>query len=151
LCHILEDGSMADIRTVDQIATKWATVTPQRTADYEAGVRDPKGDWARATVAAEGAWTGGVQAAIQKKSFTKGVQKAGTSAWQQGSIEKGVPRWGPGVALGQDRYQTGFAPYREAIARTTLPPRFPRRDPRNLERVKAIVAALSAAKEAQGG
>jgi hypothetical protein len=141
---------MADIRTVDRIAQKWATVTPQRVADYEAGVRDPKTDWARATGAAADAWKGGVTAAMQKGSFAKGVAKAGTSTWQQGSIDKGVSRWGPGVALGQDKYQTGFAPYREAIARTVLPPRFPRRDPRNLDRVKAIVDALVRAKEAQG-
>ena len=137
---------MADIRTVDKIAEKWATVTPQRTADYEAGIRDPKADWQRATLAAADAWKGGVTAAIQAGSFSKGVSRAGTVKWQQGSIEKGLTRWGPGVALGQDAYQTGFAPYREAIARTTLPPRYPRRDPRNLERVKAITTALAAVK-----
>jgi len=142
---------VAAIRTVDVIAAKWATVTPQRTADYEEGVKNPKADWARSTAAAADAWKSGIQAAIAGNLFGKGVARAGTAAWQEGSVTKGVTRWGPGVQLAQDRYQTGFAPFREAIARTTLPPRFARRDPRNLLRVAAIVDALVKAKAAQGG
>ena len=51
---------------------------------------------------------------------------------------------------GQTRadYQAGFAPYREAISQVTLPPRGPRRAPQNIQRVQAIVTALSARKEA---
>lgn len=142
---------MADIRPVDVIAGKWATVTPQRSPDYEAGVKNPRKDWARNTMAAVEAWAAGVQAAIQNKLFGKGVQKAGTPKWQENAVAKGVTRWGPGVALAQDAYATGFAPYREAIARVQLPPRFARRDPRNLARVSAIVDALKRVKEAAGG
>ncbi len=142
---------MASIATVDRIAAKWATVTPQRAPDYEEGVRNPRGDWARETVAASDAWKAGVANAAAKNLFSKGVAKAGNARWQEGALEKGVQRWGPGVALAQERYQTGFAPFREAIARVTLPPRHARRDPRNLERVKAIVDALVKAKEALGG
>lgn len=142
---------MADIRPVDIIAAKWATVTPQRSADYEFGVQNPRTDWARATAAANDAWKAGIQGAIAANSFAKGVARAGTPTWQQGAVSKGVQRWGPGVALAQEKYQAAFAPYREAIARTTLPPRGPRRDPRNMERVKAIVDALIRTKVAQGG
>lgn len=142
---------MADIRPVDQIAAKWATVTPQRAADYEFGVQNPRADWQRNTAAAAEAWQTGVQAAIAAKSFGTGVNKAGTPKWQNAALTKGVQRWGPGVALAQDAYQTGFTPFREAIARTTLPPRFARRDPRNLARVNAIVAALVEQKKKSGG
>lgn len=137
---------MAAIRPTDVIATKWATVTPQRAADYEAGVRDPVGDWKNATVAANDAWKTGVQGAVAADSFAKGVNRAGTATWQEGALQKGVPRWGPGVALAENKYAEGFAPYREAISRLTLPPRFARRDPRNLLRVKAVVDALVAVK-----
>ena len=44
---------MVAIRSAREIAEKWASVTPTRTAFYEAGVRSPKKDWARATSAAE--------------------------------------------------------------------------------------------------
>lgn len=141
---------MASIRTVDRIAKKWAEVTPQRAGEYAAGVADPRRDWARATQAAEPAYNAGVQAAIQRKAFGKGVAAAGTAKWQRGATEKGAQRFGPGVQLAQEAYQAGFAPFREAIARVQLPPRFARRDPRNLDRVKAVVDALKAVKESSG-
>lgn len=133
---------MADIRPIDQIAKKWARVTPQRTADYEAGIRDPRTDWSAATQAADQSWKDGVQAAVAAGSFKKGVARAGTAKWAAGALTKGTVRWGPGVQLGEDAYAAGFAPFQQAIAAVNLPPRFARRDPRNLLRVAAIVEAL---------
>lgn len=142
---------MAFIRTIADIKKKWATVTPTRSGDYEYGVSNPRRDWEKATVSAEDAYKTGVQQAIQKGRFAKGVRKEGTEKWRRGAETKGVQRWGPGVALAEDDYAQGFGPYREAIERTTLPPRYAKRDPRNLERVKKIVEALSKTKEAQLG
>ncbi len=142
---------MAFIRSIEQIAKKFASVTPGRTEDYRMGVENPRRDWATATVAAEAAYEAGVTQAIAKKRFGKGVKAVGSEAWQKGAIEKGTQRWGPGVVLAQDKYARNFAPYRDAIERTTLPPRFARRDPRNLDRVKAIVNSLIAAKEQRLG
>lgn len=141
---------MASIRPIADIARKWASVTPQRSADYEAGVRNPRTDWQRATVAAKDAWKEGVTRAAANDSFAKGVTAAGTSKWQEGSLQKGVVRWGPGVAGAEDLYATGFAPYQAAIERVSLPPRFARRDPRNLLRVAAIVEALVKTKASLG-
>lgn len=141
---------MAAIRPVDAIASKWATVTPQRSPDYQSGVEDPKADWQAATVAANGAWKAGIQAAVQKDSFVKGVGRVGSAGWQEGALKKGVQRWGPGVAIAEDKYRAAFGPYVEAIKRVTLPPRFARRDPRNLERNKAVVDALVRVKEGRG-
>jgi len=141
---------MAEVRPVNEVAEKWARVTPQRTADYEHGVRNPTRDWARNTGAAVEAYKTGVQASIAAGSFGKGVARAGTAGWQKGAVEKGLTRWGPGVQVAQDKYQTAMAPYIEAIKRVSLPPRFARRDPRNLQRVNAIVDALVKAKAAAG-
>ena len=138
---------MAAIKSTEDIARKWLAVTPGRSADYEAGVRNPRKDWADETAKAEGAWKEGVSRAATKGLFGRGVKAAGTAAWQEGAITKGIPRWGQGVTLSGDKYAKGFAPFREAIARTTLPPRFARRDPRNMDRVKAIVDALIKTKE----
>lgn len=142
---------MAAIRSIEEIAEKWATVTPQRVADYEQGIRNPRKDWKTTTVEANASWKAGVAAAASADRFLKGVNRAGTPKWQEASIEKGVARWGPGVQLARDEYAAGFGPYREAISRTQLPPRFPRRDPRNLERVKAITDALGKTKEGLAG
>lgn len=141
---------MAAIATLDKIAAKWARVTPQRSEDYRAGVTEPRTDWGRATAAANPAWKAGIQKAVAADAFVKGVGRAGTAKWQEGSLEKGVARWGPGVTIAQDDYQVGFAPYHQAIAQVQLPPRGARRDPRNLERVNVIVAALVKVKERAG-
>jgi len=138
---------MAQIRTIERIARKWATVTPGRTADYEEGIQNPRRDWEAATAGSEEAYQTGVQQAIAEKRFGRGVRAAGSEKWQQASLEKGVQRWGPGVAIGESNYARGFAPIRDAIERVQLPPRFARRDPRNLMRVKAIVDAVVAASQ----
>jgi len=133
---------MANIRSIEHISKKWATVTPGRTADYQSGVEAPRTDWETATAASEDAYAAGVQASIAQKRFGKGVRSAGTEKWQRGATTKGVQRWGPGVAMSEDAYARGFGPIRDAIERCTLPPRFARRDPRNLLRVKAVVDAV---------
>ena len=142
---------MAFIRSIEHIAAKFATVTPQRTEDYRIGVQNPRKDWATSTAAAEAAYETGVQLAITKKRFGKGVKKVGTEKWQRNAVEKGTQRWGPGVAMAKEAYASAFARYRDAIERVTLPPRYARRDPRNLDRVKAVVNALTAAKEQRLG
>jgi hypothetical protein len=141
---------MAKIRSMEEIANKWATVTPQRVGDYEAGVKAPKADWATSTLAAEDSFATGVTQAIAEKRFGKGVKNAGTEKWQRNAIQKGTARWGPGVAMAEPAYAAGFAPFRDSIERLTLPPRFARRDPRNLSRVKAVVDAMIATAKAQG-
>jgi hypothetical protein len=142
----MEVVAMAEIMAVDKIAEKWARVTPGRSADYEEGVRSPVKNWERQTTAASDAWKTGIQQAIAAGSFGKGVARVGQAGWQVGAIEKGVARWGPGVQVAQDKYQTALAPYVDAIRRVTLPPRYARRDPRNLDRVRVVVDALVKAK-----
>ncbi len=137
---------MAFIRSIEHIAEKWATVTPMRQEDYAAGIANPRRSWAKATAAAEAAYEDGVKMAMQRKSFGKGVAKAGDEKWQRKATVNGVQRWGPGVTEAKGDYAAGFAPYQAAIAGTVLPPRYARRDPRNLARVKAIVDALIAKK-----
>jgi hypothetical protein len=140
---------MAEIASSSDISAKWARVTPQRTEDYRLGVEKPRKDWAQSTAAGAEAWKAGITQAIAANAFSKGVARAGSAKWQKGAVEKGTARWGPGVQVAQGAYEEGVAPYVEAIRRTTLPPRFARRDPRNLERVRVIVDALSKVKAAR--
>lgn len=134
--------SMPKIRSAGSIARKWARVTPERSEDYKHGVENPKKDWGENTKRAKESWKGGIQEAIAKDRFAKGVEKAGTKKWQEKAKEKGTLRWGPGVAIAQDDYEKGFAPYRETIEKTDLPPRYAKGDPRNIERVKVMAAAM---------
>ena len=137
---------MARIRSASEIAEKYARVTPGRSADYAAGVQNPKADWKTATLAAENAWAQGVQQAASEGRFGKGVNRAGTEKWQRKAIELGASRWGPGVSAAKDDYESGFAPYADVIRSTSLPPRGPKGDPRNIERVAKLAMALHAKK-----
>lgn len=141
---------MVAIKSISDIAAKWARVTPARTEDYEQGVRSPRRDWANETSGAESRYSEGVQAAISNGSFARGVSNAGTAKWQAKAISKGVSRWGPGVRDAQPDFEAGFRPYRDIIESTTLPARYPKGDPRNIERVAALANALHARKVSGG-
>lgn len=134
------------IKSSSEIASKWARVTPQRSADYAEGVENPKKDWKNETKAAEARYESGVQSAITKKRFGKGVDDAGTSKWQTKTIEKGTQRWGPGVQVAQSDMADGYEPYRATIASLSLPQKYAKGDPRNIQRVSTIATALHAKK-----
>lgn len=134
---------MAKIRSLAEIQGKWATVTPQRSQQYADGVANPLNSWAAGAKAAEPNFEQGIQRAIAAKSYGKGVTTAGDDRWQAKTTAVGVSRWAPGVAAGSADYADGFAPFRDTIAATNLPPRFPRGDERNYLRVQAIGKALA--------
>jgi hypothetical protein len=139
-----------EVKDMARITEKFVRKTGQAGPDYAAGVANPRVDWATATKAAEPNYEAGVAAGIAKKRFGKGVLKAGTAKFQRGAIEKGVPCYPARVALAAGDYATGFEPFRAALQSTTLPPRRARRDPSNLTRVGAVVAAMIKTAEAQG-
>lgn len=133
---------MAEIKSISEIRDKWTRVTPGRSEDYKLGIQNPRRDWEQETAAAKGNWKAGVDAAAAKDMFAKGVTAAGSKKWQEKALKKGPGRFAEGVYIAGPDYEKGFAPYREAISRVDLGPRYPRRDPRNLERVKRVVDAL---------
>ncbi len=135
-----------EIKSLSAVREKWARVTPMRTEDYKLGIKNPKRDWAEETEAAEGNWKMGIDKAASQGLFKKGVRQAGTGKWEKGALEKGPQRFAEGAMLAESDYEKGFAPFHAAIERADLGPRFPRRDPRNLNRVKAVVDALVAEK-----
>lgn len=137
---------MPKIRSIDSIKKKWVDVTPGRSTQYVEGINDPKEDWKTKTVAAAANYKAAMVVALAQDRFLKGVNKVTTDKWKSKAILKGAGRFSEGVSLGGDDYGTGFAPYRDVIANTTLPPRYPKGDVRNMERVKVMAAALHAAK-----
>jgi len=137
---------MVAIRSAREISEKWSSVTPTRTGYYEAGVRAPKKDWQRSTLASESTYKDAVTRAAQEGRFGKGVSKAGTEKWQRKAIDIGAGRWGPGVSVAAPDFESGYAPFRDAIEKVALKPRFPKGDPRNYERVKQIGDALHSLK-----
>jgi hypothetical protein len=84
--------------------------------------------------------------ALARDAFAKGVARAGDAKWSQAAQGKGAERFGPGAAAGVNDYQQGVQKYTQVIESTQLPPRGPKGDPRNIERVRVLAAALRKAK-----
>jgi hypothetical protein len=139
---------MPAIATAKEIAAKWSRVTQGRSADFAAGVKAPKKSWEKGATAAAESYKSGVIEAANAGRFEKGVKAAGDSKWQDKTTKIGVGRWSGGVAVAQPDFEAGFARFVDVIAKTELPMRYPKGDPRNYERVKVLGEALRAAKNA---
>lgn len=123
---------------------KWATRSSAASGDYAAGARSPRRSWSASAAASEANYEAGVNEAIGRKAFGKGVQDAGDGKWQKGIEEKGRTRYQSGVAVAQGEYSAGFAPYEQVLRSTTLPPRGPKGS--NYGRVQAVGEALRSRK-----
>lgn len=130
------------LKPIADIASKWARRAGAAAPDYESGIRSPKRDWATAARDADSAWQAGVQDAVGRGAFARGVTKAGSDKWSRKALAVGPGRYPQGVTAGQTDYQNEFGPFRDAIERISLPSRGRRGDPANLERVRAIADAL---------
>lgn len=125
---------------------KWKRRTENAGTEYQEGVQNPRNSWQQSTIAAASNQAKGVQQAITEKRFEKGVAKAGDQRWKEKALSKGVDRFGPGVAQAEGDYNAGFAKYAQVIQNTALPPRGPKGDPANIQRVAVMAAALNKAK-----
>ena len=133
---------MPAVKSGAAVAEKWARVTPMRQEDYKLGVQNPRTPWAQASTAANERYKTGVAEAAAANRYTKGVAAAGDARWQSKALAKGPARFAEGVALSAPDYQAGVQPFLDTIAGTTLPPRFAKGDPRNIERVRVLAMAL---------
>lgn len=139
-----------NVKTMADISDKFKRRTAVAGPDYQKGVEAPRRDWQAATFAAESNYEAGVNQSVAEKRFGKGVKKAGSAKWLKGAKEKGVSRYGPGVAVATPDYEAGFEPYRKKLEATTLSPRRARRDPSNLQRVSEVVNAMIETAQSQG-
>jgi hypothetical protein len=137
-----------ECRTVAGIrfCNRWGRNTIQSRKNYEDGIRNPKRSWAKNTCGAQNCYKAGVDAGYLRKAFQRGVKKKGTRGWFIPSFRKGPTRFAQGVSTAGGTYGSGYMPYHRIIGRTSLPGRFPRRDPRNINRCSAICTALGRAK-----
>ncbi len=134
------------VKPLSEVAPKWNRRASSAGPEYEAGIRNPATDWQTAAIAAKGSWQQAITAAAGRDAFAKGVAASGTGNWQQGSIEKGPPRYAQGVTIAQAKYEKNVGPYLDLIARTDLPARGPAGSEANLQRMTAIPRALAALK-----
>jgi hypothetical protein len=122
---------------------KWSSRAGAAGSDYAAGVTSTTKDWAGITAASQPNYEAGVTAAIGRKAFASGVNKAGTAKWKNGASNIGAARYPQGVAAGQQAYSDGFSPYAAKLDGLQLPPRGPKGSPSNIQRVAAVATALN--------
>ena len=130
------------VKSAAAIAKKWVTVSSNSVEFYEEGVRSPLNDWEKETVAAEPRYEAGIKSAMNRKAFSKGVKKAGTSKQQKATIEKGIDRWPVGIRAAEEDMRIGMEPVVTTLEGIKLPERFETGDPRNIKRVEAVTTAL---------
>lgn len=140
---------MPKVPDIGRVAQKWAERAGNAQGAYVDGVQNPKQDWAQATAAAAESYKQGVTKAANEGRFARGVTKTGTQKQIQASMQKGSQRFTEGVAIAQPDYTAAMQPVLNTIGAVQLPPRGPKGDPKNLERVRAIDAALHQAKTAK--
>jgi hypothetical protein len=142
----VENEETMNVKSPDVIGKKYAARGAAAGTDYATGVSTTQADWAALTTASANNYAAGVQAAIGSGMFQKGVAKAGTDKWKRKASGVGATRYGPGVQAAQGDYVTGVTPYLQVLSSLTLPPRGPKGDPGNINRVNAIAQALRAKK-----
>jgi len=130
------------VKPVAQVVDKWKTRAAQSANFYAAGTVGKGAAWQQGAQAAAGAWAQGVQNAVAANAFASGVSGASPASYDNGVKNKGVARWGPGVAASVDKYQNKMTSVLNAISGVTLPPRGPRGDAGNYGRVQAIGTVL---------
>lgn len=139
---------MPDVPDVTSVARKWLARAQQSSTFYAEGTRGKGGQWEAAASDAADTYAAGVQQAIAQGAFARGVSAAGASAYDNGVANKGVQRWAPGVAAGEDKYRQKMSGVLSTIQGVTLSPRGARGDPGNYTRVQEIGMALHDAKVA---
>ncbi len=132
-----------DVKSAADIAAKWGRVTPQRSADYEAGASNAGAKQNANALAAVKVWSQAVSSPDAAKMLTGGLKKAGAEKYNRKVKDVGVQRFGPGVQAAVGDMQTGMAPMVEAIAAVTPPARAPRGDVANQQRSVVYQVALN--------
>lgn len=123
------------------IAAKYVARAGVASKDYTDGVANAGGAWETGAKNGEGNFEQGVQDAIQRKAYGKGVTGS-AGKYVANATKLGAVRYGPGVQNGAGAYQAGVAPYLEKLRSLVLPPKGPRRSPQNQQRANMVAAEL---------
>lgn len=136
------------VKDAAAITTKYVTRAGAAAGDYKTGVANAGNDWETNAKASEGNYEQGVQEAIGRKAFGKGVTGS-AGKYQANAVNLGATRYPGGVQNGATAYTNGVAPYLAKIASLNLPPKGPRRSPQNMQRANMVATELGKLKTGQ--
>lgn len=124
------------IKPIGKIVEKYKNRTAQAAGDYKEGI-DFAPDQGAAAAAAKDTWRDAVTSAGVSDRFAANAQKS-TAKWKKNATTVGPRRYTEGTANATGEFQAGVSEALQVIQNTNLPPRFPKGDPRNLDRVRVI-------------
>lgn len=130
------------VKDAAMAAQKFVTRGQAAAGDYQKGVQGAGDTWQAHSAAASDTFAAGVQEAITRGAYTKGIAKAGSGKYVNNASTKGAQRYPQGVATAGPAWQDATAPYLQTLQGITLPPRRPKGDPGNMARVQAVTDAL---------
>lgn len=134
------------MKTASQSSQKFVERASAASGDYVAGAQGTTKDQSAAAIAAAPNYAAGVQAAITRGAYAKGLQKSGKVGWLKGITEKGGNRFAEGVATGAAKYATNSGVYDPARGAANSMPRGPKGSEANFARAKTVGQALRAVK-----
>ena len=134
------------MKTASQSSQKFVERASAASGDYVAGAQSTSKDQSAAAIAAAPNYAAGVQAAIARGAYAKGLQTSGKAGWLKGITEKGANRFAEGVASGASKYATNSGKYDSARGAAASLPRGPKGSEQNFARAKAVGQALRKAK-----
>lgn len=130
------------MKSAAQAAQKFVERAGAASGDYVEGAQRTGKDQAAAAIAAAPNYAAGVQAAISRGAYAKGLQTSGKAGWLKGITEKGANRFAEGVASGSGKYATNSGKYDSARGAADSLPRGPKGSEQNFARAKAVGMAL---------
>jgi len=130
------------MKSAAQSAQKFVERASVASGDYVEGAQSTQKDQAAAAIAAAPNYQAGVQAAIARGAYQKGLSESGKAGWLKGVTEKGAERFASGVASGASKYATNSGKYDGARGAAASLPRGPKGSEANFARSKAVGMAL---------
>lgn len=130
------------LRPLDRIVEKWRSRATAALTDYSEGVQAPRNPWQKQAMAASETWKAAITDAAARDAYRKGVAATSEEFWRSRALALGTARFTDGVSKSVDVFKGKWAPFYDVLSRIELPPRGPRGDPKNVERVRAIMTAL---------
>lgn len=130
------------MKSAQQSASKFVERAGAASSDYVEGAQRTSKDQSANAIAAAPNYAAGVQAAITRGAYAKGLQASGKAGWLKGVTEKGVNRFAEGVASGSAKYATNSGKYDSARSAADSLPRGPKGSEQNFARAKAVGQAL---------
>lgn len=130
------------MKTASESAKKFVERAGAASGDYVSGAQSTTKDQSAAAIAAAPNYNAGVQAAIARGAYAKGLQTSGKAGWLKGVTEKGANRFAEGVSSGAQKYATNSGKYDGARGAAASLPRGPKGSEANFLRSKTVGQAL---------